>query len=96
MNGQKTCPTCNKNLSYPYIRCMECVAPPLDLCLSCFARGVEKDGHHSDHKYAVIVSILQLSEYSRAIFCNDAGYEMYNTIKINNLLANSKITCQNQ
>ncbi|KAI0221294.1 Transcriptional adapter 2-alpha [Lamellibrachia satsuma] len=38
----------------PYVQCTECGLPPVDICLHCFARGVEMGHHHSNHKYKVI------------------------------------------
>ena len=50
------CPGCASFLQEPYIHCAECIIPAIDLCLHCFARGLEIGTHESNHRYEVIVS----------------------------------------
>ena len=55
------CKNCSTVLMEPYIHCVECSSnnkEPVPLCLHCFAKGVEFEGHQSDHPYTVIVSYL--------------------------------------
>jgi len=52
------CDSCNMSLVKPYIRCAQCVSPPVQLCLCCFGGGFEQHVHKSDHMYEVIVSQL--------------------------------------
>lgn len=54
---KEKCPGCGSVLVMPYVQCTECGLPPVDICLHCFARGVEMGHHHSNHKYKVIVSV---------------------------------------
>ena len=56
VNKKETCPGCGTVLVIPYIQCAECGPPAIDICLHCFARGVEMGHHHSNHKYKVVVS----------------------------------------
>ncbi|KAK2161818.1 hypothetical protein LSH36_109g05045 [Paralvinella palmiformis] len=62
MASKKSCPGCSTQLSYPYIHCLECATPTFDLCLHCFARGLENNRHQSDHKYAVVKNDFPLFE----------------------------------
>jgi len=52
------CESCSVILVKPYIRCAQCTAPSVQLCLSCFSSGFEQNSHKSDHFYEVIVSLL--------------------------------------
>ncbi|XP_025091162.1 transcriptional adapter 2-alpha-like [Pomacea canaliculata] len=47
------CPSCCSTLVVPYIRCAEC-ALKTELCLKCFARGVEFGDHQNSHSYCVV------------------------------------------
>ena len=62
-----TCPGCGAFLLMPYVQCAECGPPHVDICLHCFARGVELGHHHSNHKYKVIVSVRRTLSCSRRI-----------------------------
>jgi len=55
------CESCNMPLVKPFIRCAQCPAPSVELCLCCFSAGFEQNSHKSDHLYEVIVSLLPLS-----------------------------------
>ena len=55
------CMSCSVLLVKPYIKCAQCSAPPVELCLCCFSGGFEQNSHKSDHMYEVIVSLLVLS-----------------------------------
>ncbi|XP_066272581.1 transcriptional adapter 2-alpha-like isoform X1 [Branchiostoma lanceolatum] len=49
------CPGCSTYLMEPFIKCAQC-KPPVLLCLQCFARGFEKSGHESDHRYEIVTN----------------------------------------
>ncbi|XP_078600403.1 transcriptional adapter 2-alpha-like isoform X2 [Branchiostoma floridae x Branchiostoma japonicum] len=53
--GRSPCPGCSAYLMEPFIKCAQC-KPPVLLCLQCFARGFEKSGHESDHRYEIITN----------------------------------------
>lgn len=46
------CPSCSSNLKEPYINCVEC-QPNVQICLRCFAKGVEFEQHSNDHSYEI-------------------------------------------
>ncbi|KAL7750736.1 Transcriptional adapter ada2 [Sorochytrium milnesiophthora] len=51
------CDSCMKDVSdIPYVRCAQCDS--FDLCVECFAAGVEIGGHASDHDYRVMDSLM--------------------------------------
>lgn len=59
------CKKCSTVLMEPYIQCVECSSidkEPVFLCLHCFAKGVEFEGHQSDHPYTVIKHNFHLFE----------------------------------
>lgn len=62
MTSEMSCPGCGQILRYPYIHCLECSREPVDLCLHCFARGLERNKHQSDHKYTVVKNDFPLFE----------------------------------
>jgi len=60
MMAQAQCESCSMLLEKPYIRCAQCLAPCVELCLCCFSGGFEQNSHKSDHLYEVIVSLFLL------------------------------------
>ena len=52
------CVYCNCPLEPPWIRCVRCSSPAVDLCARCFSHGVEFAQHESDHPYQVVVSLI--------------------------------------
>lgn len=55
------CPGCSCSLMTPFIRCAQC-PQRTELCLQCFARGLEMGEHQSDHSYYVIKHNFPLYE----------------------------------
>jgi len=62
------CFICASLLLEPYIQCKECEKQaekgPVTLCLHCFSKGVEFDGHKSDHPYYLVVSRIDETHLS--------------------------------
>uniref|UniRef100_T1J6F9 ZZ-type domain-containing protein n=1 Tax=Strigamia maritima TaxID=126957 RepID=T1J6F9_STRMM len=58
----KSCLNCGTDLKEPFISCVECVSPRTFLCLSCFARGEEKNGHKSGHVFEIIKNNFSILE----------------------------------
>ena len=61
-NDEPVCSGCQVLVMEPYIQCNTCVLPDgegerASICLHCFAKGVEFEGHESDHPYCVVVSV---------------------------------------
>ncbi|XP_077995715.1 transcriptional adapter 2-alpha-like [Glandiceps talaboti] len=56
------CPGCSSYLMEPFIRCDVCGPPHFYLCLQCFSRGWEGDGHESDHSYEIITNDFSVFE----------------------------------
>ncbi|XP_052800808.1 transcriptional adapter 2-alpha-like [Mya arenaria] len=53
---EPACGGCQSLVLEPYIQCETCskAAGKTFVCLHCFAKGVEFDGHHSDHPYSLV------------------------------------------
>lgn len=62
---EPVCFSCTSLLLEPYIQCTDCEIQsdkgPVTLCLHCFSKGVEFEGHKSDHSYYLVVSKLFFS-----------------------------------
>jgi len=56
------CSYCSKPLEVPWIRCVECSSPSVDICAHCFCNGEEFDKHQSDHSYRVVTLDFSLYE----------------------------------
>eukprot|EP01083_Nonionella_stella_P178135 628411_1 len=51
-SSEVLCNSCFASLQPVYIRCVEC--SDVDLCLDCFSRGFEMEGHLKGHDYSVM------------------------------------------
>ena len=69
--GQKYhCDSCQKDISQLVrISCSEC--KDFDLCVECFASGVEPRDHKKTHDYRVIVSLIYIHHHLKATTKND-------------------------
>eukprot|EP00118_Oscarella_pearsei_P016895 m.164777 g.164777 ORF g.164777 m.164777 type:complete len:443 (+) comp38886_c2_seq24:120-1448(+) len=57
-SSEEQCPGCGILLQEPYIQCYVCVK--VNICLQCFAKGVEFDEHKNDHDYTVLTNAFHL------------------------------------
>ncbi|XP_038059629.1 transcriptional adapter 2-alpha-like [Patiria miniata] len=56
VDHQPPCPGCSTYLIEPYIRCVICGPPHLNICLHCFSKGWENSKHLSSHDYDIITN----------------------------------------
>jgi len=55
------CDSCNRDITNVVrIQCAEC---DIDLCVSCFASGVELKKHKNNHPYKIIVNFIYKQKY---------------------------------
>nr|XP_006813814.1 PREDICTED: transcriptional adapter 2-alpha-like [Saccoglossus kowalevskii] len=57
------CPGCSSYLIEPFIRCDVCGPPLFYLCLQCFSRGWEGDGHENNHAYEIITNDFSVLDH---------------------------------
>ncbi|XP_050409918.1 transcriptional adapter 2-alpha [Patella vulgata] len=62
MTGDVLCSGCSSVLIEPYIRCIQCSENNVQICLHCFANGVEFDNHESNHSYIMIRNDFSIFE----------------------------------
>lgn len=62
--GQTKCSSCVLPLQEPYIHCISCDMPRVDVCLQCFSRGAEFGKHLSHHRYEVVKNDFPVFEPS--------------------------------
>ncbi|KAL3856457.1 hypothetical protein ACJMK2_011213 [Sinanodonta woodiana] len=58
------CGFCHAHLMEPYIKCCQCTQTEdkMFICLHCFAKGVEFNGHESSHAYSIVKNNFPLFE----------------------------------
>ncbi|XP_041348019.1 transcriptional adapter 2-alpha-like [Gigantopelta aegis] len=62
MEESLQCAVCWTDLTEPYIECIKCRPKQVFICLHCFARGMQFDGHESNHSYVIVKKDFPLFE----------------------------------